>query len=171
MCSHSSKIKESIDHLMLVLYPKIKEQFDLIDSCYFLDISNGDKECNTIIGLLIDMKTEFSTLHTYESRFVFPSILNIIDNSKIELQNYHPNITDLLYLTKKKEQRLNQLTIEFVIELNKQHFEDINQHVKILISILQNKFVESKQQWNDLMQDCLDNCSSFNFNKLSEIND
>jgi hypothetical protein len=96
MCSHSLKIKESIDHLMLVLYPKVKEQFNLIDSCYVLGISNSDKERNAIISLLNDMQTEFSSLYTYESRLVFPSILNIIDNIKIELQNYHPNITDLV---------------------------------------------------------------------------
>jgi hypothetical protein len=169
MCSHSSKIKESIDHLMLLLYPKVKMQFDLIDSCYGLGISNEEKERNAIIGLLNDMQTEFNSLYTCEARLVFPSILNAIENCKIELQNYHPNITDLVYLTKKKEQRLNQLTIELVIELNKQHFEDINQHVKILNRILQKEFMESKQYWNALMQDCLKNCSSFKFNNLSEI--
>lgn len=169
MCSHSLKIKESIDQLMLLLYPKINEQFKLIDSCYVLGITNRDKEHYTFISLLNDMQTEFSSLYTYESRLVFPSILNIIDNCIIELQNYHPNITDLLYLTKKKEQKLYQLAIELASELNKYHFEDINQQIKILISIFQNEFVESKQHWNVLMQNCLDNCCNFNFNKLSEI--
>jgi hypothetical protein len=152
------------------LYPKVKEQFNLIDSCYVLSITNSIKERKAIISLLNDMQTEFSSLHTYESRLVFPSILNMIDSSKIELQNYHPNITDLIYLTEKKEHKLNQLTIELATELKKRDFEDVEHHVEKLINILQNEFVESKQNWNALIHDCLNNCSNLKFNKLSEIN-
>jgi len=116
------------------------------------------------------MQLEFSSLHTYESRLVFPTILNVLGNSKIELQNYHPNITDLVYLTEKKEQKLNQLTIELALELKKHDFDDVEHHVELLINTLQNEFVESKQHWNALIQGCLNNCSKFKFNKLSEIN-
>jgi hypothetical protein len=126
-----------------------------------------ENQISSLNGAYSAEKSEL--IDTYESRLVFPSILNIIDNCIIELQNYHPNITDLLYLTKKKEQKLYQLAIELASELNKYHFEDINQQIKILISIFQNEFVESKQHWNVLMQNCLDNCCNFNFNKLSEI--
>lgn len=170
MCSHSQKIKESIDNLMLLLYPKVIEQFNLINSYYVLSISNRNKEHHSIIGLLNDMQIEFSSLHTYESRLVFPTILNVLDNSKIELQNYHPNITDLVYLTEKKEQKLNQLTIELALELKKHDFDYVEHHVELLINTLQNEFVESKQHWNALIQECLNNCSKFKFNKLSEIN-
>lgn len=170
MCSHSEKIKESIDLLVQRLYPTLKHQFKLIDKTHELSISNRDEESNAIIGLLNEMQTEFHSLYTYETRLVFPSILNVLDKTKTELQNYHPNITDLVFLTKKKEHRLNHLTIELIDELNKRNFEDTDQLISTLVFILQNEFVEIRHQWNAVMQECINSCSSFKSNKLSEIN-
>lgn len=170
MCSHTEKIKESIDHLVQRLYPKVKHQFKLIDTTHELSISNRDEESNAIIGLLNEMKTEFHSLYTYETRLVFPSILNVLDKSKTDLQNYHPNITDLVFLTKKKEHRLIQLTSELVSELNKSNFEDTDQLINTLILILQNEFVESRHHWNAVIHESIDSCGSFKSNKLSEIN-
>lgn len=170
MCSHSDKINESIEHLVQRLYPKVKQQFKLIDTTYELSISNRDEEGNAIIGLLNEMQTEFHSLYTYETRLVFPSILNVLDKSKIELQNYHPNITDLVFLTKKKEHRLNQLTIELVDELNHRNFNDTDQLINTLVFILQNEFIETRHHWNEVIQESLSNCGSFKTNKLSEIN-
>ncbi len=170
MCSHSEKIKESIDHLVQRLYPKVKQQFKLIDTTHELSISNRDERSNAIIGLLNEMNTEFHSLYTYETRLVFPSILNALDKSKSDLQNYHPNITDLVFLTKKKEHRLIQLTSELVSELNNNNFEDTDQLINTMIFILQNEFVESRHHWNAVIHESIDSCSSFKSNKLSEIN-
>ena len=170
MCSHSEKIKESIDHLVQRLYPKVKQQFKLIDTAYELSISSRDEESNAIIGLLNEMQTEFHSLYTYETRLVFPSILNALDKSKSDLLNYHPNISDLVFLTKKKEHRLIQLTSELVNELNKRNFKDIDQLINTLTFILQNEFVESRYHWNAVIHDSINSCSRFKLNKLSEIN-
>jgi hypothetical protein len=103
MRSHSEKIKESIDHMLIQLYPTVRQRFKLIHMACEFDIYNRDQESNAIIDLLKEIEREFLSLYTYETRLVFPSILSLFDNCKTEQQNYHSNINDLVYLTQKRK--------------------------------------------------------------------
>ncbi|MCX6186121.1 MAG: hypothetical protein NTU43_03870 [Bacteroidetes bacterium] len=171
MCSHSDNTKEAIDGFTNKLYPAILHQFSLITtSDYYLANTFLEESSEKIYFILKEMKTEFQSLITYEKRLVFPSILNAFDDSIIKQNNFHPNINDLLVLTKHKENRLSQLVAELINEINLLKFIEKDDSISSLVDLMQNDFVEKRHQWNNLIHECLHNCICLKKTNNSEIN-
>jgi hypothetical protein len=156
MCLHAQSANDLIQLLMKVVYPSVQYHFLVVVwKGNFLP----EEKCNGTEHILSDLKTEFNSLFTYETKLVFPAILRTFD--KNINGNFHssPDIYELLELTQKKEKRIQNLIRQLKMQIE---IDQINQEsLKQLIECFEKDFFPVKADWNDLITQRLATCACF----------
>ncbi|MEY4875714.1 MAG: hypothetical protein RL708_863 [Bacteroidota bacterium] len=168
MCATSSTLKTEIQQMLAGLYSTIQFQFIVVDASFVFN-ENGNEKNNQLFGAFIQLRNEFQSLEMYESKLVFPSVIKIFEQKKLDKNKTVPNILELLELTKSKENKLFQLieNIELGLKTSDENFD--KNEIEKLISIFKTDFFQQKNDWKKLVEDKLNGCKCLQSNELISL--
>ncbi|MCS6818974.1 MAG: hypothetical protein RMJ53_00710 [Chitinophagales bacterium] len=156
MCLHAQSANDLIQFLMKVVYPSVQYHFlEVVWKGNFLP----EEKSNGVDHILSDLKSEFNSLYTYETKLVFPAVLRTFDKNIQYRVTNTPDIYELVDLTRRKENRMRTLIDEL-----KKHVlpeSEKNQSIEKLIDSFETEFFPAKEDWNDMINNRLSTCSCF----------
>lgn len=154
MCLHAQNANEFIQLLMKVIYPSVQYRFLVaVWKGNFLP----EEKSNCTENILSDLKSEFNSLYTYETKLVFPAVLRAFDKNIHKTKNNNPDIYELLELTQKKEKRIQNLTEQ--LKANLPNENENKQSLMQLVETFENEFLPAKTEWNNMMMERLSSCT------------
>lgn len=163
-CDHLEETRRHIQKIVQKIYPELQYRFVLIGSYSNFETGASDNPFTSeLLVLANELKSVFHTLITYETELVFPSVLKYFDNNGAEVKGQLPDITELLSTTKAKEKQLLKLCDEVSSRLQKTGADQLPQkeNIALIVSFLQNDFKKTKEQWNEMLKDRMNNCACF----------
>ncbi len=143
MCVTVNKYQSVISKLESEVYPNINYLINKMideDGHFFSNATN-----------IKQLKTEFTSLEMFERKMIFPSIISTFNASAT---HFAPNISDIITLTKSKEEKIVQLlllledsTKLISIENKKTDFKASNE----LFNSFKASYFPIKMQWKMLL--------------------
>ena len=143
MCVTVNKYQSIISKLESEVYPNINYLINKMideDGHFFSNATN-----------IKQLKTEFNSLEMFERKMIFPSIISTFNSSAT---HFAPNISDIIRLTKSKEDKIVQIisiieesTTITVIENKKANFKASNE----LFDAFKTSYFPVKMQWKTLL--------------------
>jgi hypothetical protein len=156
MCLHAQSANDLIQLLMKVVYPSVQYHFLVVVwKGNFLP----EEKSNSTESLLSDLKSEFNSLFTYETKLVFPAVLRAFDKNTKSTANSNPDIYELLDLTQKKEKRIQNLVAQLKSNLLAE--TENKNSLKQLVETFDNEFFPAKNDWNNMIMQRLSTCACF----------
>jgi len=143
MTARKQTAKYLIQLLMKEVYPSI--QYHFLMMVWKGDFLLEEKKSGTE-EVLSNLRTEFNSLYTYETKLVFPAVLKAFDENTT---NQPSNISELIVLTQKKEHRIKQLIEDLKESMVLQGEE--NATVSQLIATFEEDFFSTKEDWNSMV--------------------
>ena len=156
MCLHAQTANNLIQLLMKVVYPSVQYHF-LVASWKNNVVLNDEDNC-TIEDIVSDLKTEFNSLFSYETKLVFSAVLRAFE-AEANATYASPNINELIDLTQKKEKRIQHLLqdLKATITIQDKNYEPLKQ----LVTAFEIEFFPAKEDWNDMITNRLATCACF----------
>jgi hypothetical protein len=148
MRKHADHTELIINHLLTEVYPILECKIELAIHCSKLAYSKEPAKF-LVNDLLIKIKNEFHSLITYEQKLVFPSVLKVFNAKKNQIAV--PNLSDLLQLTRSKEEKINHYVLKISILISNHLWQ--TQKQEDLVHAFTESFTAEKTAWNKMIQD------------------
>jgi hypothetical protein len=135
MCAQRKVINETIDKLLLDIYPNL--QHKMVHIC-----SNTDAYTAQANDALDEFKSEFYSIFMYDVRLVFPAVLSAMEGSK-NFENF--DIYSMLDLLGRKEEKLLSIYLEYKRRI---HELGLSQREMDFFKAIEQDYMTSRNQLN-----------------------
>jgi hypothetical protein len=152
MCLTVNKYATTIQKISTEVYPVLQQQ---LDKLFYTRTKQVD---NIFSQKIADLHNQFSSLTKYELKLIFPAVLSVFKKTDLQ-QQFHPNTSEILSLTRSKEEKIENLlfSLEDLITAQKNN-PDLDTEtatniaaLEILIQSFNKAFFPIKKNWNQLM--------------------
>lgn len=166
MCLPIVRYKKIITNLEKDIYPSLLKRLDEI----LIGFQNTPVHQSPVqlekIQLIIDLKTELSSLRSYEVRLIFPQALSVLNNEN-DIASATIDFNQVAQLTRFKEDKIEKYSYQLQ-GLNNCHeaipgySNELSEIVDVFLGDIQTKLLPVKRQWSFMLTTLINETNGLN---------